>query len=154
MMPRYDALLGEIKFYKSADGYGFVKHPDIAKDIHFASEDVAEKVDFNLLKPGTRVKFRLRESKKGLEAYDVAPLHKPYKLLVDFDREKAEGGTFVRGIVVNGATVWLNVRDGGVFATAEAPVDDNIGNRIPSRAVSFGDNLDCEEIEEDEELEN
>jgi len=115
------SLFGEIKFYKPQGGYGFIRHDDITKDIHFGREGVSPKVDHNTIKTGAQIKFKLRESRKGLEAFDIIPLHKPFKFIIDFEKEEVEDGTFVKGISINNTTIWLSVNDGAVFATASNP---------------------------------
>lgn len=62
-------LDGEIKWFNPNKGFGFIIMPD--KREYFVHFSTLQNGDRNSLKPGTRVRFQLRETRRGDQACDV-----------------------------------------------------------------------------------
>ena len=124
-------LTGEVKFFKRQEGYGFITHSGVDKDIFFTKKSLSRNLNPNFLSPGTKVRFKLRSGPKGFNAYNVGIAGRKYKLLVNYDVPKIEGGTFATGIEVGGQRIYLSVRDpegnrvedAFIFATWDNPDD-------------------------------
>ena len=104
-------LTGEVKFFKRQEGYGFITHSGVDKDIFFTKKSLSRNLNPNFLAPGTKVRFKLRQGPKGFNAYNIGISGRKYKLLVNYDVPKVEGGTFTTGIEVGGQRIYLSVRD-------------------------------------------
>jgi cold shock CspA family protein len=124
-------LTGEVKFFKRQEGYGFITHSGVDKDIFFTKKSLSRNLNPNFLVPGTKVRFKLRQGPKGFNAYNIGVAGRKYKLLVNYDVPKIEGGTFATGIEVGGQRVYLSVRNPNgervdnafVFVTWDNPDD-------------------------------
>ncbi len=119
-------LAGELKFFNPKDGYGFIKHPNQPDDVYFSSKNFLG--DVNRLVPGAMVQFELYTTTRGLGGSNVSiKPEKPYKLSVNFDAARTQGGTFITSVEIGEHTVYLsacdehgNPLDGAyVFATRE-----------------------------------
>ena len=67
---------GTVKWFSDAKGYGFITPDDGGPDlfVHFTS--IADG-GFRTLAEGSKVEFEVREGRKGMEAFNVAPLGPP-----------------------------------------------------------------------------
>jgi len=69
-----DVLEGEVKWFSSSRGYGFlcpVDAPETEYFVHFSSVMVD---GFKTLLPKQKVRFELRETPRGVQAIEVRPL--------------------------------------------------------------------------------
>jgi len=66
-------LQGQVKWFNNQKGYGFIvrdEYPDI-----FVHHSAILMEGYRTLQQGEDVTFNLREGDKGLQAFDVAPVH-------------------------------------------------------------------------------
>ena len=66
-------LTGRVKWFNDAKGYGFIEQPDGGEDVfvHFSAITME---GFKTLAEGEEVEFELKQTDKGLQAANVAPL--------------------------------------------------------------------------------
>jgi cold shock CspA family protein len=67
-------MIGTIKFFRSAGGFGFIVRDDDGADVFFHVNDLAPGTHATAMTPGCRVVFDANHSAQGLRAVDVAVL--------------------------------------------------------------------------------
>jgi cold shock CspA family protein len=65
-------LIGHVKWFSRKKGFGFVTKAD-GEELFFHRSDVLDR-DLRQLKDGVQVEFDVRQTEKGLEAFDVSVL--------------------------------------------------------------------------------
>lgn len=68
-------LIGKVKWFSRRKGFGFVTKAD-GEEVFFHRSEVLDD-QARLLRDGTQVEFLVRQTKKGLEAFDVGILPTP-----------------------------------------------------------------------------
>jgi CspA family cold shock protein len=67
---------GTVKWFSDAKGYGFISPDEGEEDLFVHYTGIADG-GFRTLPEGARVEFEVREGRRGLEAFNVAPIGAP-----------------------------------------------------------------------------
>ena len=66
-----DRIIGTVKWFNKAKGYGFITHDRHPEDDIFVHYSVIEMDGYRFLEEGDRVEFALEQTPKGLQASGV-----------------------------------------------------------------------------------
>ncbi len=67
---------GRVKWFSEAKGYGFITPDTSGADLFVHYTGIADS-GFKTLTEGAKVEFEVRDGRKGLEAFNVAPIGGP-----------------------------------------------------------------------------
>jgi CspA family cold shock protein len=68
-----ERVVGTVKWFNKAKGYGFITHTDDPNDI-FVHYSAIEMDGYRFLEEGDQVEFALEETSKGLQASNVTKM--------------------------------------------------------------------------------
>ena len=68
---------GTVKWFSDAKGYGFITPDEGGGDLFVHFKGIVDGGGFKTLAEGAKVEFEVREGRKGLEAFNVAPIGAP-----------------------------------------------------------------------------
>jgi cold shock protein len=67
-----DRIIGTVKWFNKAKGYGFIVHEQDPADDIFVHYSAIEMDGYRYLEEGDRVELMVQQTSKGLQASDVA----------------------------------------------------------------------------------